>query len=327
MPSHTPIDVSVVICALNAADTLQLQLDALARQEDAPPFEVLVADNGSTDGTVALVNEWARSGIGAATEARVLDASRRRGIAHARNVGLRFARGRIVAYCDADDVVAETWVSAASQAMARGAAAVTGCVEELTEPDHLPRKVLRDSPDTVPGSLAGVGPIAYAWGANLALRTDVARRVGGFDESLPPYGCDDIEFGIRLWQEGFSLAYEPRMAVRYRPRKGWLPKVRREHRAAVAQSCVWARHPSVYGRPPSRGRLWRSLLRSTLRSLVDEPGSAKDRALASLLALSRAAGSMKGMRRWVRGGLLGEPLLFDRAMVQSRPPSTGQGGL
>ena len=48
------IDVSVVICALNEERRIGRQLAALDAQIDAPPFEVIVVDNGSTDGTVAV---------------------------------------------------------------------------------------------------------------------------------------------------------------------------------------------------------------------------------------------------------------------------------
>ncbi len=317
MSTDPHVDVSVIICALNAEGTLRHQLDALSAQQDAPSFEVLVVDNGSTDNTVAVVADWVASGTGAAAGARVVDASDRRGIPHARNVGVRSAIGRVIAFCDADDVVAARWLASAMAAIAGGASAVTGRIYELTPTGRQTHTILRDTADSVPGCLAGVGPIPYGWTSNLAVKTEIVMRVGGFDESLPPYGCDDIEFGIRLGQHRVQVAYQPEMAIHYRPRSGWRPKARREFRSGVAQACLWARHPDVYGRLPSQTALWGSLIRTTVQAPAAAPGSVKDRALATVLTLCSRAGEIHGMRRWVHGGLLGEPGLLGTVQSHS----------
>jgi glycosyltransferase involved in cell wall biosynthesis len=71
-------EVSVVIAALNAAATLPLQLAALAAQDYSGSWEVVVADNGSTDATVAIAREFASS----LPHLVLVDASDRRGQSH-----------------------------------------------------------------------------------------------------------------------------------------------------------------------------------------------------------------------------------------------------
>ena len=75
---------SVVIPTFNAADVIEQQLAALAGQKDAAPFEVVVADNGSTDDLASAVAQWRKALPGL----RVVDASRDRGVSVARNVGI-----------------------------------------------------------------------------------------------------------------------------------------------------------------------------------------------------------------------------------------------
>src|SRR5215204_6439039 len=89
--------IAVVIPSFNAAATLPAQLAALAGQRYEGELEVLVSDNGSTDGTLDVVRGWQDR-----LPVRVVDASDRRGAGHARNVGAAAASMDLIAYCDAD---------------------------------------------------------------------------------------------------------------------------------------------------------------------------------------------------------------------------------
>src|SRR4051812_37521166 len=110
-----PVDLSVVIAARDAESTLGEQLRALEAQEWDGTWEVLVVDNGSTDGTVDVVRR-AATGWPAL---RLVPATNGVGPAYARNVGARAAAGRSLAFCDADDVVAPGWVVAVGAALRR----------------------------------------------------------------------------------------------------------------------------------------------------------------------------------------------------------------
>ena len=74
--------ISVVIPVLDAAEWLGHQPAALAAQDVPVPWEVLVADNGSTDETVDVALSWRKD-----LPLRLVDASERRGINHARTAG------------------------------------------------------------------------------------------------------------------------------------------------------------------------------------------------------------------------------------------------
>ena len=85
-PSEEPrVRLSVIIACHNAAATFGEQLDALAEQAWSEPWELIVADNGSTDETLELVERYRER----FNDLHVVDASDRKGAAHARNVGAR----------------------------------------------------------------------------------------------------------------------------------------------------------------------------------------------------------------------------------------------
>ena len=227
-PPESPV-VSVLICVLNGAAVIGRQLDALAAQESDVPWEVVVADNGSTDETRELVRGRA---AGFPVPLRLVDASARRGVSHARNIAARAARGRYLAYCDCDDEVRPGWVTAAGHALS-GAPAIAGVNREMLDP---PRP---DAPVLNPQVLGGVGTLQ---GCNFGVRRDVFFEIGGFDESLPPYGNDDGEFAIRLRKAGHQVAAAPDMEIYFRKTVGVRSRLRKVYNAGLAEIVIWHRH-------------------------------------------------------------------------------------
>ena len=102
----------MVVPAYNAAATLAEQLEALAAQQYDGDWEVVVVDNGSTDGTADLARRYAAR----SRRFTLVDGGPRRGHSAPRNAGAKAARGELLAYCDADDVVAPGWLQAMADA-------------------------------------------------------------------------------------------------------------------------------------------------------------------------------------------------------------------
>jgi GT2 family glycosyltransferase len=290
-PSDKLPFLAVVIPMLNAVDTLAEQLDAVAAQRYDGRWEVLIADNGSRDGSLEL----ARSYSDRLPELRIVDASQGRGANHARNRAAQEARGEFLVLCDADDVVEPGWLAAMAEA-APHADLLGGSFDEetLNSPD-LRRWRPSRAADALPVSH---GFMAFAVGSNCALRRSVWQELGGWDESYH-LGGDDVELAWRLQLAGYRLEYVPkaRVQTRYREslrslasqfyRRGCaVPRLYREFRSAglarrplrvVLDQWFW-----VVSRAPAllRSRGWRGLwLRKAAYNFGYVRGSIEQRVL------------------------------------------------
>lgn len=193
--------VSVIVPARDAARTLQACLDGLTAQDLEEPFEVIVVDNGSEDGTGAIAERHR-------VVTRVLRRARGEGPGAARNDGAAVARGEVVAFTDADCVPAPGWLREGLEAM-EGADLVQG---RVTPPDG-----------------ARVGPfdrtlwVTFETGlyetANLFVARPWIERAGGFRDFVDtrrerPFG-EDAWFAWRARRLGARTRFADRAVVHH----------------------------------------------------------------------------------------------------------------
>ena len=269
-PRVPPELVSVVVPVLNESADLPEQLAALAAQTYCGPWELIVCDNGSVDGTPQLAASW-RDRL---PNLRVVDASDRRGINHARNVGVEHARGDFIAFCDGDDVVTPDWLHALAEA-----APLADIVGGALDTERL-NGANATSPQELPNSL----PLKYDFllgvsGGNCGVWRAVAMELG-WDEQFT-FGGSDIEFAWRAQLAGYHIAYAPQALISVRN-----PDSLR----------ALARQWYLYGE--SEGKLFRVFRhRGMRRSRVGEAA----RVWAWLLIhVGDVRGSAQARRRWVR---------------------------
>jgi glycosyltransferase involved in cell wall biosynthesis len=206
-----PVRISVIIPCLNAAGTIATQLEALAAQCWSEPWEVIVADNGSTDGTRTVVERYRER----FRNFRVVDASDRMGAAHARNVGARFAVGEALVFCDADDAVAPGWLAAIGDALVKHEFVASRMEWERLNPPW----IYRNRGKTQQEGLERVSYPPYlliAGGSGLGVKRSIHKAVGGFDESLP--AVEDNDYCCRLQLAGVKLHFVPDAVVQTRYR-------------------------------------------------------------------------------------------------------------
>lgn len=223
-------DVSVVIPTYNRSELLAHTLDLLVRQDlPADRFEVIVADDGSSDDTAEVVRRYAdRLRIG-------YHFQENRGFraGAARNGGAKLAAGEVLVFLDTGTFVGPGCLSAHLEAHRAGPGRlVLGC--SYASNPHSPCTALLDvvfklSPEEVVAHLADdptfqdmrhpdfsrvdfdpsrlVLPWIFVWSGNLSLPTADFWAVGGFDEDFRGWGMEDTELGYRLHRQGTLMEY------------------------------------------------------------------------------------------------------------------------
>jgi glycosyltransferase involved in cell wall biosynthesis len=201
--------VSVVIPCRNASGTLPQQLDALASQTYDGPWEVVLVDNGSTDGSARLALERA-----AELPALRVITTGDKGVSRVRNAGVRGCGGDLLALCDADDVVVPEWLAALVREAAE-ADLVGGSLDDtaLNSPQSVSWRGLRPQG----ALLTRLDHLPYAPGGNCAVWRDVFDSLDGWDPSFVG-GSDDVDFSWRALARGYRLAYAPDAVIHYRYR-------------------------------------------------------------------------------------------------------------
>jgi glycosyltransferase involved in cell wall biosynthesis len=227
----------VVIPARNAASRLPRVLDALAHQTaPADLFEAIVVDDGSTDGTADL----ARAGEGV----RLLRAPAQGRQAAARNHGAAEARGRVLAFLDADCVPHADWIERGlAELEASGADLLAGHIGMEVAGRASAIDLLALGHDFDQERYASEG---FAAAGNLWVRRSTFEEVGGFDTDLVL--DEDREFTLRATTGGAVLRFAADVAVDHPPRTA-AALARRSYRTAL-----------------TRGRAGTADLRSRLRS-------------------------------------------------------------
>lgn len=198
--------VSVVIPARNAGATLRRAVLALQAQDVAPgAFEVVIVDDGSTDGSCDALE-----GLGGPAPVRIVRQPPQ-GRAAARNRGARDARGSVLLFLDADIWAAPGLVAAhLAHHSGRPGLGVQGRL--VTHPDSLVtffmRATHRVALDITRRRREGLSPY-HVITRNFSVDAAAFHRAGGFDEGFRGYGWEDIELAYRLTRDGVVLRYEP----------------------------------------------------------------------------------------------------------------------
>ncbi len=206
-PLDTPWPcISVIVCTYNGERTIRGCLEGLLKLE-YPNFEVIIVNDGSTDGTAAIVSEY---GV------RLIN-TQNGGLAAARNCGLEAATGEIVAYIDDDAWPDPSWLTYLAAAFLRTTRAGV-CGPNFSPPGQ---GSIADCVANAPG-----GPIhvlltddeaEHIPGCNMAFRKACLQAIGGFDPQFRVAG-DDVDVCWRLRQRGWTLGFSPGAMVWHRPR-------------------------------------------------------------------------------------------------------------
>lgn len=237
-------EVSVIIPTYNNRHALIRTLRALfAQQSDPDRYEVIVIDDGSTDGTPSAVD---------ALDPPVRLRYHRQvngGRAAARNAGARLAEGRILLFLDSDMIASPDLVARhlAHYRRHRGQIAVQGGM--LIDPAckvTLFMQTRESTLDLTYRRRRNMSPFQVAT-RNLSVRAEDFWAAGGFDERFVGYGWEDIDLGLRLHHSGVRIFYDPRI-VAFHSEVESLDRMRAKFRQSGESAMYfWRKHRTRWG--------------------------------------------------------------------------------
>jgi GT2 family glycosyltransferase/sugar lactone lactonase YvrE len=242
--------VSVVVCAYNAADTIDDCLTSLGAL-DYPRFEIIVVNDGSRDDTGARARRYA--GV------RVVDIPNG-GLSAARNVGLAEATGDIVAYTDADVRVDRDWLTYLVQPLLSPAFAGSGGPNVVPPDDPFVAQCVARSPGGPTQVLLDDRVAEHVPGCNMAFRRDALAAIGGFNPVYLRAG-DDVDVCWRLQAKGLQIGFAPAALVWHHHRSSVKAYWRQQVGYGEGETWLDAHHPEKFigGQMLWRGHIYSPL--------------------------------------------------------------------
>lgn len=209
---------SVILCTYNRARLLERALRSLARQTaPSDEFEIVVVDDGSTDGTAELCSRASRD----MSNLRYTAMGRNLGLAAAANRGIRTARGGLLLFTDDDCIAQEDWVEGLAASLERHPITTGAIQSPVSNYIKLCHNISQFHPFMNRRPEGWAGSIA---GGNMGIRRSVLEELGGFDETSQ---VPDMEFLFRARSRGHRVRFVPGAVVIHDPDRTSLAAVLR----------------------------------------------------------------------------------------------------
>ncbi len=240
------MNLSVIINTYNRgamlARTLRLLLDQTA---PADSFEIVIADDGSTDDTAALVKELGDRAPGRIRYFYQENAGR----AAARNLGLREAKHDLVLFMGDDCLPVPEFI--AEHLKAHAAEKDVAVLGHIAWHPELKKTLLMEFLDM--GVQFGFryikdpenAPFWCFYTSNCSLRRHWIDDVGGFDPDFVKYGYEDSELAYRMHQAGLRLIYRPAALVYHHHDTSFASFLVRQRMTGRASVIFWRKHPEL----------------------------------------------------------------------------------
>ena len=256
-PERQRPKVSVVICTRDRVRSLERTLEIFSAQKFSGEYayEVIVVDNGSSDGTEAFVRRWIEK---YPDHVRYI-AEPRKGLTFARNAGIESAVGEIIVFTDDDVLVDSEWLNEIYHEFGSDPELLVLGGRVLPGSDDLQRVSLQVSQER--RTFVFPDPGFFLMGANMAFRREIFDRIGRFDVRLGAgrffAGADEAEIFYRALRSGCRLLYAPTVTVYHNhDRKSVDQAVRLEYGYAKGFSAYLMKHAMRGDRYAMRVLYW-----------------------------------------------------------------------
>ena len=227
--------VSVIVCAYNAADTLD---DNLASLENLtyPNYEIILVNDGSKDRTAEIAKKY--RGV------RVINTPNQ-GLSAARNVGLAEATGEIVAYTDADTRVDRDWLTFLVQPFLTSDVVGSGGPNVVPSDDPPVAQCIARAPGGPTHVLLDDRTAEHVPGCNMAFRRDALLAIGGFNPIYLRAG-DDVDVCWRLQARGWKIGFAASALVWHHHRASLKAYWRQQVGYGEGETWLMAHHPEKF---------------------------------------------------------------------------------
>jgi GT2 family glycosyltransferase/sugar lactone lactonase YvrE len=312
--------VSVIVCAYNAADTLEdclSSLDALTY----PDFEVILVNDGSKDATGEIARRHPR--------VRLIEVPNG-GLSAARNVGLAEATGEIVAYTDADTRPDRDWLTFLVQPFLTSDVVGSGGPNVVPSDDPPIAQCIARAPGGPTHVLLDDRIAEHVPGCNMAFRRDALLAIGGFNPVYLRAG-DDVDVCWRLQARGWKIGFAAAALVWHHHRSSVNAYWRQQVGYGEGETWLMAHHPEKFldGHMLWRGRIYSplpfvrslwgtrinsgvwgtaafpSIYRADVHPFAFLPHSIRWQIVSGVLALAGLGVALFGGHQWASALLLG----------------------
>jgi O-antigen biosynthesis protein len=250
--------VSVVVCSYNAERTMEPCLASLEKLT-YPDYEVIVVNDGSTDGTLAIAERFPYCKI---------ISQPNKGLSVARNVGAEAATGEIVAYTDSDCVADPDWLTYLVAKMEMSNLVACGGPNFPPPEDSMVPAAVAVSPGGPTHVLLSDDVAEHIAGCNMAFRRDVLLGLGGFDPIYRAAG-DDVDICWRFQDAGHTIGFSPAAVVWHFRRNTVKAYIGQQRGYGKAEALVYSKHPvrfNLFGQAKWLGRIYGDLSAALLLS-------------------------------------------------------------
>jgi len=248
--------ISVVVCTYNGARTIRDCFESLERLA-YPDYEVIVVDDGSTDATAAIARQY---------HCRLIQ-TENRGLASARNTGLREASGEIVAYIDDDAYPDPHWLTYLAAAFLTTSHAAVGGPNLAPPGDGPIAECVARAPGGPVHVLLSDRQAEHIPGCNMAFRKARLEAIGGFDPQFRTAG-DDVDVCWCLQERGWTLGFSAAAMVWHHRRNSVRTYWRQQIGYGRAEAMLERKWPKKYngsGHARWAGRIYGNGLAHVLR--------------------------------------------------------------
>lgn len=226
------MDISVIVPSYNAGRKIRRCIRALKRQKTEKTYEIIVVDDGSTDGSL----QWL-SGNGVRVHRQ-----RNQGPAAARNLGVEKARGNVILFTDADCEPLQDWIEQMVWYLKDPCiAGVKGSY--LTRQKGVIARFVQFEYESKYKRMQGDPYIDFVDTYSAGFNKQDFLSVGKYDARFPTASVEDQDFSFRMWEKGYRMVFCPEARVYHTHSHSFWNYVKKKFRIGFWKALVLKRHP------------------------------------------------------------------------------------